>query len=571
MKLIKTNPYRTIGLLVGAKAAEQARQINRLKMYLEAEQEPQGDFSFPILGKINRTVDSVTEASSKLNLDTDRLNAALFWFYKGNPITDEPAFDALKDSDFQTAIDIWLKLTGSGEVTQRNCSAFQNLSTLLLCHGLDDSKVDINVFEYGLSLKLQFLESDFINDLKTIATDETFKPTKKEIQLAFLHALEAEIEKNSRISPSQLIDIINKHNFSAKDDFLKGFVQKPIEQIERRIDEAKAKRKLSKANAEKAGNALFEQTKEGLSQLNSILSASNLKFSAISDKVSDEILQCGIDYFQHYRDSETNPGGASMELFRKAKKLAIGNIANQRCQENTENLQEWIDDEPERIKQQRIINDLEKLKRLIDEYEGKSETVANAKQLLASAKTCLNNIKATLGGQDELYLGLSSRIASDAQGMCVSEINKLQEKFSSAHDNNTKIVVIVLLKERVDEAWEVTTTIGTMDLRSDFRNLFTANRNSLSNLKSQLSKTNTGSSGGGGCYIATMAYGDHNHPQVMILRQFRDNVLAKSAFGKWFIKTYYHYSPKLVEKLKNSKLVNSIIRKTLNQIIKLIK
>ena len=109
MKLIKTNPYRTIGLLVGAKAAEQARQINRLKMYLEAEQEPQGDFSFPILGKINRTVDSVTEASSKLNLDTDRLNAALFWFYKGNPITDEPAFDALKDSDFQTAIDIWLK------------------------------------------------------------------------------------------------------------------------------------------------------------------------------------------------------------------------------------------------------------------------------------------------------------------------------------------------------------------------------------------------------------------------------------------------------------------------------
>lgn len=571
MKLIKTNPYRTIGLLVGAKAAEQARQINRLKMYLEAEQEPQGDFSFPILGKIYRTVDSVTEASSKLNLDTDRLNAALFWFYKGNPITDEPAFDALKDSDFQTAIDIWLKLTGSGEVTQRNTSAFQNLSTLLLCHGLDDSKVDINVFEYGLSLKLQFLESDFINDLKTIATDETFKPTKKEIQLAFLHALEAEIEKNSRISPSQLIDIINKHNFSAKDDFLKGFVQKPIEQIERRIDEAKAKRKSSKANADKAGNTLFEQTKEDLSQISSILSTSNLKFSAISDKVSDEILQCGIDYFQYHRDSSTNPGRTSMDLFRKAKTLAIGNIAKQRCQENTENLQEWIDDEPERIKQQRIINDLEKLKRLIDEYEEKSETVANAKQLLASAKTCLNNIKATLGGQDELYLGLSSRIASDAQGMCVSEINKLQEKFSSAHDNNTKIVVIVLLKERVDEAWEVTTTIGAMDLRSDFRNLFTANKNSLSNLKSQLSKTNTGSSGGGGCYIATMAYGDHNHPQVMILRQFRDNVLAKSAFGKCFIKTYYHYSPKLVEKLKNSKLVNSIIRKTLNQIIKLIK
>jgi hypothetical protein len=74
-----------------------------------------------------------------------------------------------------------------------------------------------------------------------------------------------------------------------------------------------------------------------------------------------------------------------------------------------------------------------------------------------------------------------------------------------------------------------------------------------------------------GCYIATMAYGDYDHPQVMILRQFRDDVLDKSAFGKWFIKTYYHYSPKLVKRLKNQRAVNSIIRKALNQFIKFIK
>ncbi|WP_276975704.1 CFI-box-CTERM domain-containing protein, partial [Flavobacterium filum] len=103
--------------------------------------------------------------------------------------------------------------------------------------------------------------------------------------------------------------------------------------------------------------------------------------------------------------------------------------------------------------------------------------------------------------------------------------------------------------------------------------------NSLANLKSQLASVNnggrTGGSGGSGgssgCYIATMAYGDYDHPQVMILRQFRDEVLDKSAFGKWFIKTYYHYSPKLVERLKNRKTVNIIIRKALNQFIKLIK
>jgi hypothetical protein len=74
-----------------------------------------------------------------------------------------------------------------------------------------------------------------------------------------------------------------------------------------------------------------------------------------------------------------------------------------------------------------------------------------------------------------------------------------------------------------------------------------------------------------GCYIATMAYGDYDHPQVMILRQFRDEVLDNSDVGKWFIKTYYYYSPKLVEKLKSKRRINTIIRKTLNQFIKLIK
>jgi hypothetical protein len=73
------------------------------------------------------------------------------------------------------------------------------------------------------------------------------------------------------------------------------------------------------------------------------------------------------------------------------------------------------------------------------------------------------------------------------------------------------------------------------------------------------------------CYVATMAYGNYSHPKVLVLRKFRDEVLDQSAFGKWFIKTYYHYSPKLVERLKEQKAVNSIIRKALNQFIKFIK
>jgi hypothetical protein len=47
--------------------------------------------------------------------------------------------------------------------------------------------------------------------------------------------------------------------------------------------------------------------------------------------------------------------------------------------------------------------------------------------------------------------------------------------------------------------------------------------------------------------------------------------LSKSKFGKRFIKAYYYYSPKLVQKLKNKKTINIIIREALNQFIRLIK
>jgi hypothetical protein len=69
-----------------------------------------------------------------------------------------------------------------------------------------------------------------------------------------------------------------------------------------------------------------------------------------------------------------------------------------------------------------------------------------------------------------------------------------------------------------------------------------------------------------GCYIATMAYGSYEHPKVLILRNFRDNTLSRTNLGIRFISTYYKYSPKLVEILKNKKNINSIIRIILNQI-----
>ncbi len=70
-----------------------------------------------------------------------------------------------------------------------------------------------------------------------------------------------------------------------------------------------------------------------------------------------------------------------------------------------------------------------------------------------------------------------------------------------------------------------------------------------------------------GCYVATCVYGSYDCPEVWTLRRFRDNTLAKSAFGRAFIRTYYAVSPAIVKIFGNTKWFKAMWKKPLDKMV----
>jgi hypothetical protein len=79
---------------------------------------------------------------------------------------------------------------------------------------------------------------------------------------------------------------------------------------------------------------------------------------------------------------------------------------------------------------------------------------------------------------------------------------------------------------------------------------------------SNFEKDNPGASGGG-CLIATAAYGSPMDSQVEILRNFRDRFLLTNGAGKTFVYLYYAYSPPIADLISRHNSLRAVLRLSL--------
>lgn len=67
-----------------------------------------------------------------------------------------------------------------------------------------------------------------------------------------------------------------------------------------------------------------------------------------------------------------------------------------------------------------------------------------------------------------------------------------------------------------------------------------------------------------GCFIATATYGDFNHPNVVLLRNYRDMVLVNYFIGRLLIKIYYKISPGISKYVEKSDCLKRLLKRALS-------
>ena len=72
---------------------------------------------------------------------------------------------------------------------------------------------------------------------------------------------------------------------------------------------------------------------------------------------------------------------------------------------------------------------------------------------------------------------------------------------------------------------------------------------------------------GGGCFIATAAFGSELDPHVHALREFRDRHLLTNAPGRAFVRVYYHVSPSVAAVIARHESLRAVAQLFLRPVV----
>lgn len=562
MKSIYQNPYRVLGVWANASEREIIRQKTRFNAYQKVNKEIVSDTDFLFLPAIQRDEELLQSSISSIEKTQEKIAWSLFWFTDLTPI-DNTAIKYLTAGNYKKAAEIWSKPAHQVTLSLRKASALNNLSSLKIAlASSENSDHKTSSFMEALKMKINVIDRKVLVLLSESLSDETFHiddTTYKSLTDIFFQRLKEEITSINSQDISGLFEQMDQSLRQSAEDV---FSSKTVSSIEKALRSASSERRKNSASANKTGKYLYSRTYQHLKYLESILGESNMTFQMMSDKVALELIECSISYFNHHsKGFDIDPGDDAYLLLNKARSLSAGSTVQDRIEKNLPTIEEWQDNKVEREKRTKIIDEYEFVYKNLERVSKGEKRILSAKKLIEDCKPKLSTIKDELGANSAEFIRISSDVVLVAQGMIVAVVNReqalLNDQFYQPTPND-----IDNLNTCCSQAYTAMSLMQEMKKNPELQRQYRNNMETIASLKASTKRQSSG------CYIATMAYGSYDHPQVIELRQFRDQVLSKSIPGIIFINLYYFTSPYLVRCLKNKKMINTAIRVVLNNVIK---
>jgi len=338
MNIIKHNPFRILGLTGNATEKELQKQIGIIKRYAEIGKTKSFDYDFEFIGDFTRSSDEIQQASNSIEQAHKKLLYSLFWFVKNNQF-DEIAFNNLKERDTDKAIEIWNK-TLKKEITSKNYSSYLNLSTLYIALSTIDDQIELQKLKVGVSLKGNLIHSENLKDFSKLVTGNGIASDPIEISKKFvdevIELLKPYLNKRNGILTNDLISLFNTFPTSIQKYISAKFTEIPISSIENKIEKTIRKRKDTPEDAEEHGEELYTSTKTDIAVLKKLTGISNVQFQMIANKLSNELLECSIIFYNHWNEDtidDFDPFDDAIKIAKYAKSIGSSGQARNRIDE----------------------------------------------------------------------------------------------------------------------------------------------------------------------------------------------------------------------------------------------
>jgi len=196
-------------------------------------------------------------------------------------------------------------------VSVKTFSNIKNLSTLHLALSLNSTKgqFEMSHFTKGITLAKSLFTSQNIDDYsKLIAGDRYTYDSAKSLDFymnGIIEMVKPFLDKPSGVSIKELVSSFGCFPIEAKQYLHNRFFLKELLNIDKEIEIATTTRRASGREGLDAGKTLVKNTSADFKYLKNNLGSFDYQFQAISDKLSTEIVQCGIDAFNSWK----TPGG----------------------------------------------------------------------------------------------------------------------------------------------------------------------------------------------------------------------------------------------------------------------